>query len=83
MIAQLTLTMGGRQVVATLTDGFEWDCEDLLIKTFLDARHGRSAAATPAGGKPGVREARAAAESAERAGWTVDLWLADAEQDAA
>jgi hypothetical protein len=83
MIAQLTLTMGGRLVVATLTDAFEWDCDDLLIKTFLDTRHGRISASTPAGGKPGVREARSAAEAAERAGWNVEIWFANAEQDAA
>ncbi len=83
MIARMTLSMGHRQVVATFEDDYEWRCEDLLISTFLNAMYGKQAKFAPGVGAPGHRQARAAARTAEDAGWTVDLRLIAAEQSVA
>lgn len=84
MIAQLTLTMlKTRRVVATLDEEFVWQCDDLLIKTYLNSSFGRESAIQPSDELPGHREARLAALAAADVGWTTELWLNHAEQDAA
>ena len=83
MIARIMMTMGERQVTAVLQDDCTWSCEDLLIETFLNSVFGHGSIKTPAMGKLGHAEVRRAADAIEDAGWSVHLWFAEAEQDAA
>ena len=78
MIAQLTLSMGQRRVVATLEDDFSWRCEDdLLTHSYLNAVFGPEKAAKM-GGPTLVRSAAAAVQEA---GWSVETHIAPASSE--
>lgn len=68
MIAQLTLSMGQRRVVATLEDDFSWRCDDdLLTYSYLNGVFGPDKAARMGG--PAL--VRSAAAAVREAGWSV------------
>ena len=83
MIATLTMTMGQRQVVATLEEYCQWRCEDRLTESFLNAVYGPDAEQPTGVSRTGQQLTCSAARAVEQGGWSVEVWFAEAEQDAA
>lgn len=78
MIAQLTLSMGQRRVVATLEDDFSWQCDDdLLTHSYLNSVFGPDKASRMGG--PAL--ARSAAAAVQEAGWRVEAHIAPASSE--
>jgi hypothetical protein len=83
MLAQLTLAMGPRTVVAVLGADFEWRCDDLLTQTYLNSCHGPLKEDSPAAGPVGYEQAQRATAAVQAAGWDVSLYMPALNQNAA
>ena len=83
MLAQLTLAMGPRTVVAVLGKNFEWRSDDLLTQTYLNSCHGPVPDESPSPGPLGYQQVQRAAAAVREAGWDASVYMPALNQSAA